>query len=371
MHGVALAGWLLLLALAVLIRPSRAALERAASRVNVYPGRAPTAPSATHDPPDRHTPATSLTLSLEPLRLYTFLLTSIAYIPYDDHVPDHTPMRTWACFVGLFGTWWRATLLDTHQDLVRLPPLGAPCAAHHDAAQEHEHLRAQKRAHEQARASLRRDARLAAKAARAAENAAREAEAEVRAAQHAHDAAQNALHMHRAACADAEARLCTLHAESAARATAAASASAHLATSTRASVGRAEELREEIAALRRTAALLRAQRRPAAQLSAELDVAEACGLLPSNLLSGGDEEPYAAAPGVLRDMPGAPPPLATTPGSAVSRTPPTPSGVHDAPDYLNAGFRGMYAAPYTKAADGRLAPPSLLGPAGRAAVRLS
>ncbi|WFD49503.1 hypothetical protein GLX27_004186 [Malassezia furfur] len=282
-------------------------------------------------------PAPPSIVPLAPLRVASLGIARIAHVPHDHYTP-HAVHRTLLCYVGALGRWWRCPLGDTPAPPV---PLGTPAAAaaappppaaaHDTLYDTRARLRTEKRAQDQTRYAQRRTLRTAEQSARAAAHAADAARAAHTAATHRRAAARAALDTARAAHDAAHARLAAVRALSAHRRAVAAATQKRVATSARADVGRAEELREEIAALRRIAALLRTPRRSVSLPGAEWDAPDAAALLPSNLLSSADDE-WGAHAAPAADVPS----LATSPDSAVSRTPPTPTTAREPRDYWHA-----------------------------------
>lgn len=296
----------------------------------------PATRSATRSAPPSP-PAPPSIVPLAPLRVASLGIARIAHVPHDHYTP-HAVHRTLLCYVGALGRWWRCPLGDTPAPPV---PLGTPAAAaaappppaaaHDTLYDTRARLRTEKRAQDQTRYAQRRTLRTAEQSARAAAHAADAARAAHTAATHRRAAARAALDTARAAHDAAHARLAAVRALSAHRRAVAAATQKRVATSARADVGRAEELREEIAALRRIAALLRTPRRSVSLPGAEWDAPDAAALLPSNLLSSADDE-WGAHAAPAADVPS----LATSPDSAVSRTPPTPTTAREPRDYWHA-----------------------------------
>lgn len=362
MLGVALAAWLLALGVAAGTVPSRAALDRrvhsemlraipsqderearaqaprpcphspdASPAANAAAGRSVAPPPGPVSDTHASMSPSVFSFTLAPLCLYTFLFAHLAYVPHDETLATDpcAARRTWVCFLGALGVWWRFALGDRHERRPAFPPLSTPETAPKARASERAALRAHKCEQDQARYALWRELRVVGKAVRSAEQA---AEAAAAAEQHAHRAraaARSDVHACRAASSEVAQRLGALNAASEARAASEASLHARLATSTRANLGRAEELRGEIVALRQTAQRLGTPHRRARPSLPELDV-DVSRLLPSNLLASGDE-----APGSLDGAPR----LSETPGSSLSLTPPTPYGTWEPADYLHAGYR--------------------------------
>ncbi|WFC96939.1 hypothetical protein MBRA1_003605 [Malassezia brasiliensis] len=331
--------------------PTRSA-DAPSSAQRSAPGAAPRSPgarapvaAAPHDRPavyplppcdaDVCAPRPPTVAPLATVRATSLGIARIAHVPHD-HYTSHAVHRTLLCYVGALGRWWRCPLGDTHAPPMPLdtpaavdaaPPAAAAGGSLYDTRAR---LRTEKRAQDQARYAQRRTLRTAEQAARAAAHAAETARTARAAAERRCATARATLEATRAACDATEARLAAVRAGAAHRRAVAAATQKRVATSARADVGRAEELREEIAALRRTAALLRTPRRSVSLPGTEWDAPDVAALLPSNLLSSADEEW-----GMPATRPADVPSLATSPDSAVSRTPPTPTA-REPRDYWHA-----------------------------------